>query len=115
LATSPYIYDGKNLTTSKEEAEILARETYSEINNIVERVFIADKDSIIRFNIVPKGGPTFVGSDLSSRVYVQEMKTTLNQTFSNGFEGLDGKNGIALHIPYWTGKPANIEAPIRAL
>jgi signal transduction histidine kinase len=102
LATSPFLYDGKNLTaatTTKEEAEILARETYSQINNIVDRMFITDRDGIIRFDMVPDGKPSFVGTNLSFREYVQEMKTTLKQTFSNEFEGFDEKSRIAIAYP----------------
>jgi signal transduction histidine kinase len=82
----------------------LSEEVYRQITAItpVDRLFILDKDNIVKMNIVPKGENAFLGANISGFDWVQEA--TNNRTsgiphFSNGFIGLDSKYRIALSYP----------------
>jgi hypothetical protein len=52
----------------------LLEEAYHQITAFtpVDRLFILDKDNIVKINIVPKGENTFVGTDVSSLSWVKE-------------------------------------------
>jgi signal transduction histidine kinase len=82
----------------------LSEEVYRQITAITpaDRLFILDKDNIVKTNIVPKGENAFLGANISGFDWVQEA--TNNRTsgiphFSNGFIGLDSKYRIALSYP----------------
>ena len=74
---------------------------YRQINSTspVDRLFIVDKNGISKINIVPKGQPSFVGTNFSYRDWVKDTKNTLLPQFSNGFVGKDGKYRIAITYP----------------
>jgi signal transduction histidine kinase len=98
LADSAYLQQG---VLSGDKTNKLMQEKYSQANNLttVDGLFIADKDDIITSNIVSKGQKSFINIDISFRDYVKETRRTLNPTFSNGFEGIDGKYRIAMTYP----------------
>jgi signal transduction histidine kinase len=74
---------------------------YHQINSTspVDRLFVVDKSGISKINIVPKGQPSFVGTNISYRDWVKDTKNTLLPQFSNGFVGKDGKYRIAITYP----------------
>ncbi len=86
---------------SGNETTKLLQEVYKQINSItlVDRLFILNKDNIATINIIPKGENSFVGIDFSYNEWVKQTKDTQMPVFSNGFEGTDGKYGIALTYP----------------
>src|ERR687889_566934 len=98
LADSAYLQQGE---LSVDKTNKLMQEKYSQANTLttVDGLFIADKDDIITSNIVSKGQRSFINIDISFRDYVKETRTTLTPTFSNGFEGIDGKYRIAMTYP----------------
>jgi signal transduction histidine kinase len=98
LADSAYLQEG---ALSGDKTNKLMQEKYSQANNLttVDGLFIADKDDIITSNIVSKGQKSFINIDISFRDYVKETRRTLTPTFSNGFEGIDGKYRIAMTYP----------------
>jgi signal transduction histidine kinase len=98
LADSAYLQQG---ALSGDKTNKLMQEKYSQANNLttVDGLFIADNDDIITSNIVSKGQKSFINIDISFRDYVKETRRTLTPTFSNGFEGIDGKYRIAMTYP----------------
>jgi signal transduction histidine kinase len=89
---------------SDNNTRALMEEVYQQIITItpVDRLFILDKNNIVRMNIVPKGENTFLGSNLSSFNWVKEAtadKKNSNPDFSNSFIGLDKKHRIAITYP----------------
>ncbi|MGI8832951.1 MAG: ATP-binding protein [Nitrososphaeraceae archaeon] len=89
---------------SDNNTRILLEEVYRQIIVItpVDRLFILDKDNIVRMNIVPKGEDTFVGSNVSSLSWIKEAtgdRKTSMSFFSNGYVGLDNKYRIVLTYP----------------
>jgi Cache domain len=83
LATSKYFQEGDLMGT---EPETLLKEKYAGYNEIVNRLFVIDKDGIVRMSLAPKGTETFLGQDFSLRNWVKDTKTNLSLTLSGGFE-----------------------------
>jgi signal transduction histidine kinase len=101
LASSVNLQQGQ---LSENNTRTLFQGVYDQITAItpVDRLFILDKNNIVKLNIVPTGENTFVGSDLSSFNWVKEAtadKKNSNPDFSNGFVGLDKKHRIAITYP----------------
>jgi signal transduction histidine kinase len=96
LANSVYLQNGD---LSGNETENLLEDTYSEINEIGDRLFVIDNNNIVRLNIVPEGDDPFIGTDMSSIPWVIEARSNLAPTFSKGVIGLDGNHRIFLTYP----------------
>jgi signal transduction histidine kinase len=88
-----------------DKIEKMMQEKFSEINNVtnVDTIFIADKDDVTSYEIVSEGTRSFINMDLSFRDYIQETKSTLRSTFSDGFKGIDNIERIALAVPIVNG------------
>ena len=96
LANSMYL---QNRDLSGNETENLLKDTYAEINEMGDRLFVIDDKNIVRLNIVPEGDDPFIGTDMSSIQWVIEARSNLAPTFSKGVVGLDGKHRIFLTYP----------------
>ena len=72
---------------------------FLKIDNIVDHLFVVNKNNIITIDISPKGAKTFVGSNVSQREYVIQAKKTLGPVFSTLFMGLDGNYRIGISYP----------------
>src|SRR3712207_926654 len=96
LANSMYLQNGD---LSGNETENLLKDTYTEINEIGDRLFVIDDKNIVRLNIVPEGDDPFIGTDMSSIQWVIEARSNLSPTFSKGVVGLDGRHRIFLTYP----------------
>jgi hypothetical protein len=72
---------------SDNNTRALLEEVYHQITAItaVDRLFILDKNNIVKMNIVPKGENTFVGSNVSSLSWIKEATA-------------DKKNGIPFFL-----------------
>ena len=96
LANSVYLQNGD---LSGSETENLLKDTYSEINEIGDRLFVIDNKNIVRLNIVPEGDDPFIGANMSSIQWVIEARSNLGPTFSEGVIGLDGRHRIFITYP----------------
>jgi signal transduction histidine kinase len=106
LANSAYIQQGE---LYGDKTKNLLEETYFQINTItlVDRLFILDKRNIATIFIVPRGqNEPFCDSDnffcsdnIPFEELVNQTRTKLVPTFSNGFKGLDNKYRIAITYP----------------
>lgn len=89
---------------SDNNTRTLLEEVYHQIIAItaMDRLFILDKNNIVKMNIVPKGENTFVGSNVSALSWVKgatgDKKNSI-PFFSNGYVGLDNKYRIVLTYP----------------
>lgn len=83
LAASKYFQEGDLRGT---EPETLLKEKYAGYNEIVNRLFVIDKDGVVRMRLAPGGTETFLGQDFSLRNWVRDTKTNLSLTLSGGFE-----------------------------
>jgi signal transduction histidine kinase len=96
LANSLYLQNGD---LSGSETENLLKDTYAEIDDIGDRLFVIDNRNIVRLNIVPEGEERFIGRDMSSIQWVTDARSNLAPTFSKGVVGLDGKHRIFITYP----------------
>ena len=101
LASSVNLQRGQS---SDNNTRTLLEEIYHQITAVtpVDRLFILDKDNIVKMNIVPKGENTFVSANVSSLSWVKEATTDKKNSmpfFSNGYVGLDNKYRIVLTYP----------------
>lgn len=96
LANSVYLQNGD---LSGNETEKLLKDTYAEINEIGDRLFVIDNKNIVRLNIVPEGDDPFIGTNMSSIQWVIEARSNLAPTFSKGVVGLDGKHRTFITYP----------------
>ncbi len=83
LATSKYFQEGDLMGP---EPEMLLKEKYDDYDDIVNRLFVIDKDGVVRMSGAPRGTETFLGQDFSLRNWIRDTKTNLNLTISGGFE-----------------------------
>ena len=83
LATSKYFQEG-DLTGT--EPEMLLKEKYDDYDHIVNRLFVIDKDGVVRMSLAPKGTESFLGQDFSLRNWIRDTETNLSLTLSGGFE-----------------------------
>ena len=83
LATSKYFQEGDLMGT---EPEKLLKEKYDDYDDIVNRLFVIDKDGVVHMSLAPRGTESFLGQDFSLRNWIKDTKTNLNLTLSGGFE-----------------------------
>src|SRR5919109_1619730 len=95
LANSIYMQD-KNLDPEKTSSII--NEKYNSIDDIIDRIFILDKDDVVTTDLSHQGTNLNVGSDFSQREWVEEARNNLKAVFSKGFEG-QGIYSIFIAVP----------------
>ncbi len=83
LATSKYFQEGDLMGT---EPEMLLKEKYDDYDDIINRLFVIDKDGVVRMSLAPRGTESFLGQDFSLRNWIRDTKTNLSLTLSGGFE-----------------------------
>jgi signal transduction histidine kinase len=70
------------------QAHSFLEESYAKIANVVDTLFILDKDDIISASLSGRGSESFASVDLSLREWVRETKESGMPVLSNGFERL---------------------------
>jgi signal transduction histidine kinase len=96
LANFAYLQNG---LLSDNNTKRLLEENYQQINSITDRLFILDKDNIVKVNVVPPGQKNFLGTNISYLSWIRETQTQHKPVFSEGYLGLDGKYRIGLTYP----------------
>src|SRR5919106_1791686 len=98
LANSEYLQEVDLFSNTTKKS---MQQMYVQMANITEidRLFILDENNIVRSSIASNGQETFIGINFSYRDWIRDTKNTLMPTFSNGFEGIDGKYKIAISHP----------------
>lgn len=98
LANSEYLQEVDLFSNTTKKS---MQQMYVQMANItkVDRLFILDENNIVRSSIASNGQETFIGINFSYRDWIRDTKNTLMPTFSNGFEGRDGKYRIAISHP----------------
>jgi signal transduction histidine kinase len=95
LANSVYMQD-KNL--DPEITSNILNEKYNSIDDIIDRIFILDKNDVITTDLSHQGTNIHVGSDFSQREWVDEARNNLKPVFSKGLEG-QGIYSIFIAVP----------------
>lgn len=110
IAVSPYIQEGED-AQAWDRSEPLVQEMYDETKELVGKtdgMFVIDKSGIIRVNALTeeeqKKQNTFVGTNISHREYVNQVKTTHEPVFSTGLFSLDGVYRMFIAYPILNGE-----------
>ncbi|HEY6883673.1 MAG TPA: cache domain-containing protein, partial [Nitrososphaeraceae archaeon] len=98
LANSAYLQNGL-FSDNDNRTRRLMEENYQQINSIVDRLFLLDKNNIVKMNLVPAGQNNFLGTNTSYIDWIRETQTEHKPVFSNGYVGRDGKYRIGLTYP----------------
>jgi signal transduction histidine kinase len=87
ISNSKYLQDGQFYGN---EIKQLATEKYSQMNTIVDKLFILNKEDIVVFGISNSSNNALapVGNDLSFRPWVVETRKHLQPVFSEAFEAV---------------------------
>lgn len=71
------------------DSENLLKEKYNQYKNIINRLFLLNKDDVVSISLADKGLRSSLGKDLSFRDWVAETKSTLRPSLYGGFERQD--------------------------
>jgi signal transduction histidine kinase len=86
LADSIYLQD-ENLNPKITNS--IMNEKYNSIGDIIDRIFILDKNDVVTTDFSHHGTNMNVGLNFSQREWVEEVRNNLKPVFSKGFEGQD--------------------------
>jgi signal transduction histidine kinase len=96
LANSAYFQNG---LVSNNNSKRLLEENYQQMNSTIDRLFVLDKNNIVKMNLVPTGQKNFLGANVSYLSWIKETQTQRKPTFSDGYLGLDGKYRVGFTYP----------------
>ena len=99
LANSVYLQNGLVSDNNNNKTKRIMEDNYQQINSTVDRLFILDKNNMVKINLVPVGQKNFLGANISYLSWVRETQTEHKPVFSNGYVGLDGKYRVGLTYP----------------
>lgn len=86
LSNSKYLQDDHFYSNEIKE---LANEKYSQMNTIVDKLFILNKDDVVVYGVSNSSSSLApMGNDLSFRPWVIETRDKLQPVFSDGFESV---------------------------
>ena len=84
LANSLYLQQG-DLSSDKSSKRV--GEKYTEFSKVIDRLFLLDKNNIVKHSFSPAGSEgAILGADYSLRNWVMKTRATLKPVFSDGFE-----------------------------
>ena len=86
LSNSMYLQEGELYT---EKTKSLIDEKYNLISDIIDRIFILDKNDVVTMGLSKTGADKYLGADFSQREWVIQAKKDLKPVFSKGFERQD--------------------------
>ncbi len=69
-----------------EKPSSLMQEKYNSISDIVDKIFVLDKNDVVTTSLSEAGDNKYLGIDFSQREWVKEAKSDLKPVFSKGFE-----------------------------
>jgi signal transduction histidine kinase len=72
-----------------EKPSSLMEEKYNTISDIVDKIFVLDKNDVVTTSLSQAGDNKYLGVDFSQREWVKEAKSDLKPVFSKGFERQD--------------------------
>jgi len=95
LANSANLQEGQLYT---EKTKGLMEEKYSLIQDIVDKIFVLDKNDVVTISLSSAGADKYLGADFSQREWVIDVRRDLKPLFSKGFERL-GLYTVYIAVP----------------
>ncbi|HEX7178943.1 MAG TPA: sensor histidine kinase [Nitrososphaeraceae archaeon] len=86
LANSINLQEGELYT---EKTKSMIDEKYNLISDIIDRIFVLDKNDVVTIGLSRAGTDRYLGADFSQREWVIQAKNALKPVFSKGFERQD--------------------------
>jgi hypothetical protein len=86
MANSIYLQQG---LLSSDKTKNLLGQKYAQYSNVIDRLFILNKDNIVTASLSRPGSDTLLGTDLSFQQWVTDTISTLKPVFSDSFETLN--------------------------
>jgi len=83
LTNSGYIQAGD---INSEKTNHLIQEKYKIIDDVIEKIFVLDKNDMVTSGLSQSSADEYLGADFSQREWVKEAKRDLKPVFSKGFE-----------------------------
>ena len=83
LANSKYLQDDE---LSSDKTKKLIDEKYTQFSNVIDRLFVLNKDNIVTVSLSPRSSDTILNNDFSFQDWVIETRKSLQPVFSGGFE-----------------------------
>jgi hypothetical protein len=83
LANSKYLQDDE---LSSDKTKKLLEEKYAQFSNVIDRLFVLNKDNIVTASLSPRGSDTILNNDFSFQDWVIQTRKSLQPVFSGGFE-----------------------------
>ena len=83
LTSSGYIQAGD---INSEKTNQLIQEKYKIIDDVIDKIFVLDKNDIVTSGLSQSSTDEYLGADFSQREWVKEAKRDLKPVFSKGFE-----------------------------
>jgi len=74
---------------SSDKTKNLLGQKYNQYNNVIDRLFILNKDNVVNASLSRPGSDTLLGSDLSFQDWVVQTRRNLQPVFSDSFETLN--------------------------
>jgi signal transduction histidine kinase len=85
LANSLYLQQG----TYSDNAKKMVGEKYAQFKDIIDGLFVLDKNNILTISFSKSGSQSNLGADYSFRGWVENTRLTLRPVFSDGFDRQD--------------------------
>ncbi len=95
LTNSGYIQAGD---INSEKTNQLIQEKYKMIEDVIDKIFVLDKNNIVTRGLSQSNTDEYLGADFSQREWVKEAKQDLKPVFSKGFER-QGNYTIYIAVP----------------
>ena len=96
LANSIYIQAGNIYDTN--HTNELIKEKYGLVDDIIDKIFVLDKNDIVTTGLSEAGMDKYLGADFSQREWVKDTRQSQMPVFSKGFERL-GIFSIYISVP----------------
>ena len=96
MANSMYIQAGNIYDTN--DTNELIKQKYGLIDDIIDKIFVLDKNDIVTTGVSGAGMDKYLGADFSQREWVKDTRQYQKPVFSKGFERL-GIYSIYISIP----------------
>ncbi len=96
MANSMYIQAGNIYDTN--DTNELIKQKYGVIDDIIDKIFVLDKNDIVTTGVSGAGMDKYLGADFSQREWVKDTRQYQKPVFSKGFERL-GIFSIYISVP----------------
>jgi signal transduction histidine kinase len=82
-----------------DEARGILRDNFDRLDIVMDRLVVLDASGVVRVDMHRQGLPDIEGWSLADRDYVRAVQATKEPSYSNSYNGADGRHRIAITHP----------------